>query len=411
MGKPTAKLPHARAAVCEVLGHAFWQHDGAQACDERMGSAQANSRRSSKRSSSRSSSSAAGAAVVLTTTLRQAGVLSAQRRTEGGRPSLRLSPKPGGASMLSSRWAAAASPEPPTLRTGGSGGASPQGGRRGSAPSGPREAGGAGRRGSAPSGRLAPSSVDVAAAAAAADQLAVHSLLVAQLEDRSEAVRMQAVWALGNLARPHSLAPLMPLLRDPSVLVVETAVHAVGALDWGAFLHGSEVIVLTGPILKRGQRGPGRGVVKQLVLTNRPRLFYVGAACLQPWALEAATPGVGSRNRPCCAFRWTRCYSRRRAPSRSRWCRPRAARPREAARTCCSSRRKRGARIGRRAAAGPILPSRHLETIRLGLPMHAPFPSSQVRVQTVIHSADKWCRLINMHSSRSRDRVELTTTL
>lgn len=43
--------------------------------------------------------------------------------------------------------------------------------------------------------------------------------------------------------------------------------------------------------------------------------------------------------------------------------------------------------------------------------MHAPFPSSQVRVQTVIHSADKWYRLINMHSSRSRDRVELTTTL
>ena len=193
-------------------------------------------------------------------------MLSAQRRTEGGRPSLRLSPKPGGASMLSSKRAAAASPEPPTLRTGGSGGASPQGGRRGSAPS----------------SRLAPGSADAAAAAAAADLLAVHSLLVAQLEDRNEAVRMQAAWALGNLARPHSLAPLLPLLNDPSVLVVETAVHAVGALDWGAFLHGSEVIVLTGPVVKRGQRGPGRGVVKQLVLTSRPRLFYVGAACLQP---------------------------------------------------------------------------------------------------------------------------------
>lgn len=199
---------------------------------------------------------------------RQAGVLSAQRRTQGGRPSLRLSPKPGGASMLSSRWAAAASPEPPTLRTGGSGsgGVSPQGGRRESAPS----------------SRLAPGSVDAAAAAAAADLLAVHSLLVAQLEDRNEAVRMQAAWALGNLARPHSLAPLLRLLNDPSVLVVETAVHAVGALDWGAFLHGSEVIVLTGPVVKRGQRGPGRGVVKQLVLTSRPRLFYVDAACLQP---------------------------------------------------------------------------------------------------------------------------------
>ena len=194
-------------------------------------------------------------------------MLSARRRAEGAKP--QLSPKPGGASMLSPRWAAAASPEPLTLRTGGGGGGASS-----------REAGGGGRRGSTPSGRLAPGSAEAAAAATAANLLMVHSLLVAQLEDRSEAVRMQAAWALGNLARPHALAPLMPLLRDPSVLVVETAIHALGALNWGVLLQGSELIVLTGPILKRAQRGPGRGVIKQLVLTSRPRLFYVGAACL-----------------------------------------------------------------------------------------------------------------------------------
>ena len=59
--------------------------------------------------------------------------------------------------------------------------------------------------------------------------------------------------------------------------------------------------------------------------------------------------------------------------------------------------------------------SRYLETIKyvhvhVCISIHVFPSSSQVRVQTVLHSADKWSRLINMQS-RSRDRVELTTTL
>ena len=54
--------------------------------------------------------------------------------------------------------------------------------------------------------------------------------------------------------------------------------------------------------------------------------------------------------------------------------------------------------------------SRYLEIIKYVYVYHVFSSSSQVRMQTVLHSADKWSRLINMQS-RSRDRVELTTTL
>ena len=215
-GRPTARLPLARAAACEVLGHAFFgSAEGEARC---RGTAAATERRQSVADHRHSSCS----------DRRQSGQAAATQRQD----------------------------DDPVAA--------------------------------------------VADALAQAELPTAHALLVAQLDEKDEGVRLQAAWALGHLARPHALAPLTPLLRDPSVLVVETAINAINALDWAAFLQPTELLVLAGPILKRGGRGAGRAAPKQLLLTDKPRLFYVDAggmaerACAAEVEVVAAPKGGGT---------------------------------------------------------------------------------------------------------------------
>jgi len=138
-------------------------------------------------------------------------------------------------------------------------------------------------------------------------KLAAYAALLPMLSMREDVVRVHAALALGRLSRHAALAPLAPLLRDKSALVVEAAVNAIEALDWSPFLDDQESVVLTGPVLKR-MKGHGRSNLKQLLLTSGtsatpPRLFYVDALTLKlkECELRADVDG-GTAERPLLAL-------------------------------------------------------------------------------------------------------------
>ncbi len=111
-----------------------------------------------------------------------------------------------------------------------------------------------------------------------AGRAAAYEALLPLLEAREEGVRVQAALALGRLARPHALRPLVPLVKDRSEKVVEAAVWAIEALDWSGFLESNERLVMAGPVLKKQEKFMGSVNTKQLLLTSAKRLFYVDAA-------------------------------------------------------------------------------------------------------------------------------------
>jgi hypothetical protein len=103
---------------------------------------------------------------------------------------------------------------------------------------------------------------------------------------RDAQVRVQAVFALGRIARPHALKPLVGVLKDRAVLVADAALGAIKALDWGAFVdsQSGEKVAFTAPTLKKMHGGIGPLNIKQLILTSAPRLLCVPprAACALP---------------------------------------------------------------------------------------------------------------------------------
>ena len=146
-------------------------------------------------------------------------------------------------------------------------------------------------------------------------------MLVALLEkEKDAAVKLNAVSALGKLALPLALLPLMPLLKEPDEAraeaalglswygrgllypatpvaspsqpsrpptpthpeqaIVEAAARAIGQIDWGRFLRPGEGVLMAGPVLKRAGKVAGLAKLntKQLLLTSQHRLFYVDAA-------------------------------------------------------------------------------------------------------------------------------------
>jgi len=116
------------------------------------------------------------------------------------------------------------------------------------------------------------------------ETLLAHKLLVPNIDDTDELTRLQAVWALGKLARREAVVPLLPLLKDASVLVVEAAVQAIERSDWSEFLRDGESVVMSGPTLKRAMGGGAHP--KFLMLTSAPRLFYVDVATSSPKELS-----------------------------------------------------------------------------------------------------------------------------
>jgi len=110
-----------------------------------------------------------------------------------------------------------------------------------------------------------------------AEMAAAHTALLPMLESRDEIVRVQAVFALGRIARPHALKPLVGVLKDRAVLVADAALGAIKALDWGAFVdsQSGEKVAFTAPTLKKMHGGIGPLNIKQLILTSAPRLLYV----------------------------------------------------------------------------------------------------------------------------------------
>ena len=71
-----------------------------------------------------------------------------------------------------------------------------------------------------------------------------------------------------------------PAILDPKHEVIakakEAAINALLGIDWSPFLAGGEELLLAGPVLK-SQAGHGRLNTKQLILTDKPRIFYVDA--------------------------------------------------------------------------------------------------------------------------------------
>ena len=116
------------------------------------------------------------------------------------------------------------------------------------------------------------------------ETLLAHKLLVPNIDDADEHTRLQAVWAVGKLARREGVVPLLPLLKDPSVLVVEAAVQAIERSDWSEFLREGEEVLMAGPTLKRAMGGGAHP--KFLMLTTAPRLFYVDVASSTPKELS-----------------------------------------------------------------------------------------------------------------------------
>jgi len=136
---------------------------------------------------------------------------------------------------------------------------------------------------------------------AGAERAAAHAMLASLLGDADETVRLQATAAIGKIALPKAVSPLVPMLRDPAPGVVDEARGALLRLDWSGLLRPGEAVLLSGPCLRQTTSLVGHVSMQtsMLVLCDSGRLFCVDAK--EPLAdteveldqrSSAAAPGV-----------------------------------------------------------------------------------------------------------------------
>ncbi|EOD16233.1 hypothetical protein EMIHUDRAFT_210537 [Emiliania huxleyi CCMP1516] len=120
------------------------------------------------------------------------------------------------------------------------------------------------------------------------------------------AAACEATAAIGKIALPKAVSPLVPMLRDPAPGVVDEARGALLRLDWSGLLRPGEAVLLSGPCLRQTTSLVGHVSMQtsMLVLCDSGRLFCVDAkarAAGEPLAdteveldqrSSAAAPGV-----------------------------------------------------------------------------------------------------------------------
>lgn len=114
---------------------------------------------------------------------------------------------------------------------------------------------------------------------AGAERAAAHAMLASLLGDADETVRLQATAAIGKIALPKAVSPLVPMLRDPAPGVVDEARGALLRLDWSGLLRPGEAVLLSGPCLRQTTSLVGHVSMQtsMLVLCDSGRLFCVDA--------------------------------------------------------------------------------------------------------------------------------------